>query len=151
MTNTTLPKLNTGMLDQILDIITKHPKRHEQGAWRTKLTGKLANLNGAPARECGTAMCVAGWAVELDRGQWAFPATAQYSDYLVARKAEIEAGVTESWASDLHPKPLVSVRTRAIRVLGLTDYEASELFSPGNTRRDIKAIVRRLKRDRGLL
>lgn len=144
-------KLNVAMLDKVEDVMTSFPKRHNQNSWRIKLTGKNANLNGAPARECGTSMCVAGWIAELDRGRWAYPPESVHSYLLYARQDEVADGVTHEWVTGRNGEPLVPAAVRAQRVLGITDSEASKLFLYTADKRGVKKFFRDLKQRYGVV
>lgn len=51
--------MNTELFAKIRDMIREHPERHDQSTWESQsVTG-----------ECGTARCVAGWAVTLTTGK----------------------------------------------------------------------------------
>lgn len=51
---------NRELAQKVLDQITAHPETHRQGYWAWK--GQLRNGEDT---YCGTAMCVAGWAVHF--------------------------------------------------------------------------------------
>jgi hypothetical protein len=154
---------NIKMLEKTLDVIKANKKRWDQGMWRGLIDPKarkkvMEDPNATPA--CGTAMCFAGWAVSLDRGRWAvsdktlFDLTVNYEengewdprlayeDKLIARKSEIEAGLTDMD----NGKHYISVEQRARNVLGLTQREANVLFSGDNNLSDLNALVKKLKK-----
>ncbi|AMS02634.1 hypothetical protein BJD55_gp132 [Gordonia phage Yvonnetastic] len=88
--------LNVELAERILEQVTKHPEHHDQGIWGTK-------------DDCGTNLCIAGWALVLS-GQDAWD----------------PAGITG--ALILRPKGGGSVRQTAQELLGLGYYAANRLF-----------------------
>lgn len=143
----TRKSLNVAMLDKVEDVITRYPKRHNQAFWRAKLKGKDAELNSAPARECGTSMCTAGWVVELDRGRWAYPASSTHSQLLIARQDEIDEKMDICpWVRGPNNEKLITASDRARRLLGITEAEAHELFINRQTKRGVKSYFKVLRK-----
>ena len=123
----TAPTPNVELLDRVLAVIKADFDHWDQSAWRQ------------PAVDgCGTALCYAGWACELDGGIWAAKPDELYSEYLVARDGE-----PPEWHHDR--VALVFVRDRAQAVLGITDAEASALFQGSNGLADLRHQVNRIK------
>lgn len=90
MKNDSEPIPNLPLLRKVLDFISEQPERHDQALW---------GYEGlAPGEECGTAMCVAGWAM-----------------YFAGRPLRREHG----WGYGME---------EAAELLGLTTGEAEELF-----------------------
>lgn len=52
--------LNVPLLTKVLDHITAHPEEHDQRSWAIRKDG------------CGTACCVAGWAVVMSGHEFAW-------------------------------------------------------------------------------
>lgn len=99
---------------------------HVEGAYRMNLKRVIPEAavtdNGNEA--CGTAMCFAGWAAELDPNvTWIDPSSA------VVRTAEGKLDI-ETWAT---------------KRLGLTSSQAALLFDAGNSIEDLEDFVTRLK------
>lgn len=129
-----LPRVNVKLLDATMAEVRKAARRKtgqvwDQNHWRAPL--------GDSTGECGTAMCFAGWAAQLDGGRWL--SWREEWAWLRARKGETPEVVTPDG------QPLVHVRERAERRLGLTEQEASELFSVRNTLSDLSRLVRDIK------
>ena len=78
---------NVGEMDRVWRFLTDHPALHDQ-----------------TVHECGTAGCVAGWTVALERG---------------VKPGEDLAGADSLW---------MNIGPRARQILGLTDPEAWALF-----------------------
>lgn len=116
---------NVALLRQTLAHIETHPEEWNQQVYR-----------------CRTGMCFAGWAVELDGGQWA------------AEPDHVDRHVSDE---DLLPRPddpanhivdgLVDVRDRAERILGLHGDQAFDLFDANNTLPMLRQIVSELCAD----
>jgi hypothetical protein len=85
---------NVGALDQVVNFLRAHPNLHRQHVWL-----------------CGSAGCVAGWAVALDQG-------AKAGDALTRRILE----------EDHYQDQPGHVGDRAATLLGLTTDEAYHLF-----------------------
>jgi len=113
------PKPNLELLRQVLRQIDDEPNLWIQDRWRD-----VDNW-------CGTAYCVAGWAVALTGGQW--EDDGDDDGYLIA--------VPE----DESPLPYVTVAMRARRLLGLTQVETAALFRGDNTREEVEAIAGRIR------
>lgn len=64
---TTEPVLNVPLLTKVLDHITAHPAEWNQGVWAEETT-------------CGTAACVAGWAVIMSGHPLVFEANVRMYD-----------------------------------------------------------------------
>lgn len=56
--------MNKLLLRQVAKAIKKHPRQFAMGAY---FDSELDNL--APAGGCGTAACIAGWAIHLSKGK----------------------------------------------------------------------------------
>ena len=91
---------NLDLMRAVREQITKHPETHDQTSWgeRTK---------------CGTTHCIAGWACALngDTIQW-----------------EPDESVGESASSVTTKDGQLPIDDRARELLGLDDFEASDLF-----------------------
>lgn len=138
-----------------------------QETWRTQ--AYVEDPAGGGER-CETALCFAGWTVQLDVqsrketgvldvGDWAISDRALITgswredgtrlpdwatDCLVAREDDREGDVIED--DELPPDArLVRTETRAIRLLGLTQSEAQELFSGTNSFGAVREVVMRLR------
>lgn len=94
----------------------------EQETWRNTLAGGLSE------EFCQTSMCSAGWTVVIDlteRGENAEDAwVAPYDHLLPARPDEVDTGA--AWRE--RDEYVVDIKTRAQRLLELTDAQANLLF-----------------------
>lgn len=101
--------VNVPLLRQTLDHIREHPQEWDQQTWRR-------------TTPCGSAMCFAGTAAMLAGATWLRPVP--LSD--VRHDDEDVLVVPPGGGVD-------TVEGYAIRVLGLTERQAAELFASGNS------------------
>ena len=105
-----MPKLNIKLLNRIKRHLLAEPQRYNQSGWAEVYTKE--SYNDAPS--CGTRACIGGWAVFLSvppkRWKWWMEA--------------------DDWGR-------VNIQNRARKLLGLTELEAGDLFSPTNQRYQI--------------
>lgn len=94
--------VNTPLLRKTLEHITAHPEEHAQGLW-------------AKRTACGTACCVAGWAVQFTG-----------HDLLFDLNGDAEHVVTADG-------DVVSISEIAEQELGLTERQSEKLFCGGNS------------------
>lgn len=130
---------NSELAHTILDIIRANPKLWNQGMWAQTQTipteeeaGDLA-VNQASTELCGTAMCFAGWAVELEVGiDWLeLPGRGIYA-------APVGSGfdVEDSWVE------AVQTWSSAGRgLLGLTEEESGVFFAGDNSLHTLEGLV----------
>ena len=111
--NETTP--NVPLLRKTLEHIEAHPEQWNQEFWR-----------------CGTGMCFAGTACDLDGGEW----MADGSAHLARREGE--QFQPDEWAPG---REVIHARFRARTVLGLTRHQAAALFCADNTLPDLRRIV----------
>lgn len=111
---------NVALLNQTLAYIEAHPEEWDQKTWH-----------------CGTTACFAGHAAALNGGEW----LGRGSDSLIARDDDPAEDI---WAATEDRPAIVEVDRRAKRVLGLTDYQAEDLFEGGNSLDDLREIVAKL-------
>lgn len=67
-----LPRPNLPLLRKVLDHIDAHPEEHDQVTWGFEYRWPSAQFlieEHLRAGKCGTAMCIAGWAVSLGAPQ----------------------------------------------------------------------------------
>ena len=106
--------MNTELFRQINEIISARPEKHDQATWESQ-----------SPRECGTARCVAGWAVYLTTGEpllsWQPGEDIRLSDATV--ELAHDKGVYVE-----HPGDSVTIPRLAAKLLGLTRDEAASLF-----------------------
>jgi hypothetical protein len=119
--------LNIKLAEQVLDIVTALPQRHDQGAWRR------ASEEPGP---CGTKLCIAGWAAIKAGGVWVTDDPNHHLfEELLAEPSDDEGLVEVIEADDDLPgmvgERYVSAENRAQRVLGLNDRQAMRLFNGG--------------------
>jgi hypothetical protein len=130
--------VNAELLDEILAFITAHPQTWEQEDWYRVVdqkTGESAYISRVNEYEevnsCGTSFCFAGH-VALHEG---FPLPPKQNSGYWQRVVKFEDGHTDvEEASEF-----------ATKVLGLTTWQADELFDPTNTLDDLKIMVELLK------
>lgn len=153
------PVLNKSLLRDTLDVVQQEyvrreldePSRWTQAEWR--LPEFVRVEDGEPDR-CGSAMCFAGWAAQLDGGHWllekeadrrVFPwasndlllaAADDPADRVIRVLQHLPYGQTEVFAT--------SARDRAMRLLGLTQLEADRLFDGVNSAMRLTFLVERL-------
>jgi len=125
------PLPNVPLLRKVREHIEAHPEEWRQNDWRT-------------VRDCGTAYCFAGWACQIDGGEWILDSSWIDGGEWVLDSSWIDGGLDSSW---LEPRPddppgcidapcgIDGIRAgaRARRILGLTADEADELFCAHNT------------------
>lgn len=150
MNKTTAPVPNAGLLDATLTAIRENKTRWYQGYWRTtmKRIGRGAKVTSPT---CGTAMCFAGWAVQLDKGRYlvpdskaaTYPGPAYHLELLRPRKAEIKNG--DAFYDSEVGAQVITVRRRARNVLGLTRDEGQWLFHERNSLTTLRRVVRDIK------
>lgn len=101
-----------------------------QGAWRlgdqewSSVIKDLTGLRLAP-KDCGTSYCLFGYMAEVDNIEWVNPASHAMSHFVVSDQSSY--GIT--------------VKKAIQKRLGLTEHQADELSSPGNTAEDIRALA----------
>lgn len=101
---------NQALFDKIAAQIEETPDRYNQGEWR--------NVHA----ECGTAYCVAGWAVELSRGEEWFK---EHEQVTTIERVNNEGAIEEHqerWV------PGAYIEDTAITELGIEPEEADTLF-----------------------
>lgn len=133
---------NSELAHTILDIIRANPKLWNQDMWAHTMklpteeeAGDLA-VDQASTELCGTAMCFAGWAVELEVGiDWLWPA----GFGVVAQPAPVGSGFHfADWGGIW---PIQSWNSTGASLLGLTEEEAEVLFEGTNTLYIIEGLV----------
>lgn len=121
---------NIVLLDKVLeqiDIVRNDPTapfQWDQGNWRRTME-----------RECGTALCFAGWAAQLDSADWA-------------------TGYGPAWINTPtpdSPRHITHISDYAQDLLGLSAEEADILFAGDNTYEDLVEIVSLIKERHNLL
>lgn len=114
------PTRNAELLREVADEIEAAPKEFDMG-WHKRTT-----------ETCGTTMCIAGWAVDLSPGI-----------HMVMNPAE--GGVTIGSDARLDDGGVVEAYIAAADLLGLTCYEAADLFhSDGLTSSQAPTLLREL-------
>lgn len=150
----TQPEPNIALLDKVLDQI-QLTDEWSQGDWRNVIN--YNEVRDEKADRCKTAMCFAGWAVELDGGKWLYSNKelaraiinnqTYRTDALHATAEEIRAKtyyLTDHSLTD-GQVPVVDAESRARSILGLTTIEADSLFRGENSLEDLKRIVGDIK------
>lgn len=117
------PTPNLPLLREILAYIDEHPEQHNQDWWAHAEEG------------CGTTYCVAGWAVHL-RGysiEWA-----PFGD------GEYQADYCRDVNGDRR-----LIGAAAMELLGLTDGEATQLFTGCDNRDEVRDVAERIAKRAG--
>lgn len=107
-----LPTPNLPLLHKVLSHIDAHPEEWNQGQWITR----------GVENACGTACCIAGWAVLLN---------GDAPEFLWDDADDTWWVITPDGARE-------RVADRAPEALGLTPREARRLFHPGNSREEVQ-------------
>lgn len=122
---------NKQLADQVLAQIEAHPETWDQTDWRTQ-------------RDCGTAYCFAGWAVEMSGRQYAVSVNCDCcNSAVVALPDEAYAEPLSDFCDCDHGGEDVNVVTTyeaAHRALGLKAGTRG-LFNGGNSLADLHRIV----------
>jgi hypothetical protein len=108
---------NIEKLEAVLDHIKMHPESHNQEVWAEKT-------------ECGTAYCMAGWAVALAGYEFCWRSDGTTSSV-----------ITERTATSTHCELIEEIATA---VLGLDFRDADDLFHSLNTVDDLELMVKNL-------
>lgn len=153
--------INLPLLQRTMDHITAHQEAWNQGSWRQFQENDNA---------CGTAMCFAGWAAQLDEGIWLTDVLSpegwylreEYSTYLLATPAEVAMAKNNEdsvqhelfWVNPTADMltlndvqtgtswmPIISAKTRARLRLGLTMDTCNILFNGDNTLDDLQEMT----------
>lgn len=146
--------INKPLLQRTLEHIKKDPDSYYQGQWREFNTKS----------SCGTTMCVAGWACELDGVVWLTdvlpPDTDSdilscYAEYVLATPDELldkSAHIEFICPSDISEAgrgwlPVISAANRAQSVLRLDSDTAEDLFSGANSPSKVETMICNLLKD----
>ena len=109
---------NVQLLEQVMGHIEAYPEQHNQRAFFSR-------------NECGTAGCVAGWACLLSG--------------LKPSQDRWWTSSQRGWDSQTHILEDGSfVQDKAQELLNLDDYDAGILFAAGNSKEEIKCMVKHL-------
>lgn len=108
--------VNKLLMKRVLSYIKKHPKEWDQGAW------------GVQRPACGTAMCFAGHAIVMSGGK------------LIYDDPDSE-GFRDAVGCRFPHRATEDIGDAAARVLGINNYDASDLFYYGN---DLDDLTRRV-------
>ncbi|MFG1796736.1 hypothetical protein [Nocardia sp. NPDC049149] len=138
---------------RVLDTITTLPDRHRhpglewnQDVYRAVDVDAVIHADtGAPV--CRTALCFAGWVVQLDPDvDWAYDSmtlrTAGLTDDTTWPPVHLHHDLTT--ARDLSTGDQLPAREYAKRRLGLSGLQASQLFLGANTLGDLAEIIDRI-------
>jgi hypothetical protein len=159
----------TDRLRAVVDFVTIHPEKHEQGVWAhldfraagvtadevlpdgTELSGGWATLNvprPGPALSCGTSACLAGWAAQFSGAR---PVTylGRYGDLGHVRD-EIGANGgarLDTWISRAGGEPRTAAILARNEVFGLRYCQPEYLFSASNSTATLRAMVAAIEAD----
>ncbi|WP_054812215.1 hypothetical protein [Nocardia arizonensis] len=139
----------TRVLATIADL-PNHPRHPglswDQGIYRRVEVHEIVHADtGAPV--CATALCFAGWVVELDpEVDWAYDTMTLRTRHLA--EDTVNPPVRLDWdlttAVDLATGHRLYAHEYARRRLGLSDIQAETLFSSTNTLDDLAEIIARI-------
>lgn len=104
---------NVDLMLQVREQITAHPETHDQESWVSRT-------------DCGTTMCIAGWATAL-----------------VGMKVVEDADWTYLVQDPGSLSPVRHISVVAQELLGLSPREAGDLFSNGPTNAEALALLDR--------
>ncbi len=155
--NDTKLKINTRLLTEVMVSIeaeakrAKSTRRWNQSVWR-EFKERFNRSTKSYEPSCNTAMCLAGWTVELDpKSRWAITpemvlenrelADCWATDMAVAAKSDIGRGQFATFTFGKKEIPVISVRARAKNALGLNETSAKLLFNGDNDLRIIRRYV----------
>ncbi len=130
---------NIERLQRVMDHIMDNPQHHFQGDWITHIELQAPGNEGA-GYACGTAACFAGWATLL---------YAEEVGYQREGKSRHDQVFVPIGVEDPDVTQRIHVRSLAIQILDLKDHgyensEATVLFSGGNSRSQLQAMVKDL-------
>jgi hypothetical protein len=132
-----LPELNVVLIDKVMEVIETDPDHWKQRSWRHDGDFSPERVKDQESGEnvlvtsCNTSFCFAGWACQLEGAKW-----------VTVAHVLLEPGENDG-TSD-YPGA-ISASQRATRLLGLTRYEAEDLFAPGNSLGQVRDIVAGIK------
>ena len=126
MTDTAIPARDLSRLDAMVSWLEANPLVHDQRLWGYLDPTVPAVTIPGNGEICGTACCLAGWTLLFDHEHYRFDAK---RDRIVDKRDELR------WLSS------DDFITRAGGRLGLTDLEASVLFSACNTLGDLRQMT----------
>ncbi|BAH52255.1 hypothetical protein [Rhodococcus opacus] len=139
-------KPNAALLNTVLAHIKANPDEWYQGDWRAPRTYLYNDADGSDS-PCGTAMCFAGWTVELTGGKFAHPADSSgYAEGVFTGSVDdYGTGHFDDTAENAHvvetDEGLVHVEQYAMKALGLGIADARLLFHGSNTLEDLHRRV----------
>ena len=126
MTDTAIPARDLSRLDAMVTWLEANPLVHDQRLWGYLDPTVSAVTIPGNGEICNTACCIAGWTLLFDHEHYRFDAK---SNRIVDKRNEAR------WLSS------DDFIRRAGGRLGLTDLEASVLFSACNTLRDLRQMT----------
>lgn len=157
---------NPELFLKAINFVLEHPEYHDQHAWMvwegainlSEATPILARplrdpWQGEPIRErvlastiepsCGTAGCLAGWVVSLNKELVVIQR--DYEDGDVEGEGDYELDLL--WVVEPETNKMITISNRAKDLLGIDAYEASVLFDPENSRGALRRMALDLLND----
>lgn len=116
--------VNVDLLDRTLAHIEANPEEWKQSVYR-----------------CETGMCFAGWVCDLAGGEWLNAPFDHWPDALAAEPTDDPLRVVKFGGR----RPGVTASYRAMRLLGITDEQADDLFEAQNALAELREIVAEIK------
>ena len=139
--------IDTDLAVTALAVIETHPERHTQDNWRDDRDDRhrAEDFDDPLDEECGTAFCLAGWIVTLDRAKWA----AKVDQYPIPLLKGDHVGEPEYCTCPPEARYCtcgndMSVAEYAACRVGLDAIDADALFGPENRVEDLRAGVKAL-------
>lgn len=126
MDELSLPLPNLPLLRKVLDHIDTNPKEWQQGTW---------------ANDCGTAFCVAGHALNMDGQVQNTRDGITIQGKALWQSCECEDGHRFGDVEIAH--------CAGMKVLGITDAEADDLFAGDNSRHRVQVVAERIAQRAG--
>lgn len=116
--------INIPLFQQTLGQIEAHPETWYQAEYR-----------------CESGLCFAGWTCQLSGGTWASDPEGALASYLIAEPDDGKGVFSHEG------RRIISAENRAMRLLGLDEDQADELFYGRNTLADLRRMVTKLCRE----
>jgi hypothetical protein len=110
------PLTGAALAKAILDKINAEPDRFDMSVWASR----SADPDPEERSECGTSLCIAGWAVYLNGGRFVFRTDTQFVTDRVAQPDGVVVDIG-TWAADLLGLDDCGEDEDGIDVFGLAD------------------------------
>lgn len=149
---TEYPPVNDALLDRVVDFVSTYPEVHDQSDWVNFDKDDVPEVVLPDGRNvCGTAACVAGWAVIMDNPRVGLRPVYYNEPYLGAygtayvHLADDDKDTPADQHREYKVSAMVDFQAEGREALGLTRAEASHLFSASNSLEDVQTIAKEIK------